>query len=100
MSRPSVNLQVSLNCPISVKFNEPNSHLPTALFLLNLTSLTLICPLPYFLSVEELGSPYLSLRGSISTPLRHANSTEYKMYLRGRKRTLTTVITCFSQIMR
>jgi hypothetical protein len=33
MSRPSVNLHVSLNCPISVKFNEPNSRLPVALLI-------------------------------------------------------------------
>ena len=63
-------------------------------------SLTLTCPLPYFLSIEELGSPYLSLREAILAPLRHANGTIYKMYLRGRERALVTVITCFSQIMR
>ena len=63
-------------------------------------SLTPVCSLPYFLSAEELGSPYLSLREAILAPLRHANGTIYKMYLRGRERTLATIITCFSQIMR
>ena len=63
-------------------------------------SLTLACLLPYFLSIEELGSPYLSLRRPFSASLRHANGTEYKMYLRGRESALVTVITCFSQIMR
>ena len=63
-------------------------------------SLTPVCSLPYFLSVEELGSPYLSLRRPFLASLRHTYGTEYKMYLRGRERALVTVITCFSQIMR
>jgi len=68
--------------------------------LLKITSLTLAVSFPYFLSVEELGSPYLGLRGAFSASLRHADGSEYKMYLRGRKRALATVITCLGKVMR